>query len=56
MFFNIYCQFIIAIVRLSLLSFIHVFQPNRKSALAFDNKLLKNVCWPLISYDFYHKC
>ena len=42
-------------VYLSLLSFIQVFQPNRKSPLGFDNELLKNVCWPWIIYNFYHK-
>ena len=38
-------------VYLSLMSYIQVFQPNRKSPLGFVNELLKNVCWPWISYN-----
>ena len=36
---------------------IQVFQPNRKSPLGFDNKLMGNVFWPWISffYFYYHK-
>ena len=34
---------------LTFIVIIQVFQPNRKSPLGFDNKLLENFSWPWIS-------
>ena len=40
-----------AIFNFDIYVIIKVCQPNRKSPLGFDNKLLENVSWPWISFQ-----